>query len=78
MEKVRLGIIGCGVQGSLYAKLLLNENEKIRDIILTFVSSRSKEAMKDLPKRAYKAHEKSTVNRQCFLNTNRIKPDPCG
>ena len=28
MEKVRLGIIGCGVQGSLYAKLLLSEHKK--------------------------------------------------
>ena len=78
MEKVRIGIIGYDVQGSLYAKLLLNENEKTRDIILICVSSRSKEAMKDLPKRAYKAHEKSTVTKQCFLNDSEIMPDPCG
>lgn len=28
MEKVRIGIIGYDVQGSLYAKLLLNENKR--------------------------------------------------
>ena len=76
MEKVRIGIIGYDVQDSLYAKLLLNENEKTRDIILTCVSSGSKEAMKDLPKRAYKAHEKKH-RETVLLNTNRIMPDPC-
>ncbi len=49
MDKIRLGIIGYGVQGSLYAKLLLSNNEKVKDLILTCVSSRSEEAMKDLP-----------------------------